>query len=102
MSILYISEYTELPTALYAGYRSMAPEPSILDQTVSIGGISTVSNPFSGSTNYVRLHTDAVCSVSFSTTTTAVATTINKRLATNQTEYFSVTPGGSVAVIANT
>ena len=102
MAILYISEYTELPTALYAGYRQMSPEPPIVEQTVSIGGASAHSNAFNGSTNIVRLHTDVICSIAFSNaSTTATATTVNKRLAQNQTEYFSVTPGGSVAVISN-
>jgi hypothetical protein len=103
MAILYISEYTELPTAQFTGYRPMAPEPSIRDQTIAIGGISAVSLPFSGFTNFVRIHSDTICSIQFSNaSTTATATTINKRLATNQTEYFSVTPGGTVAVITNT
>jgi hypothetical protein len=102
MSILYISEYTELPTAQFAGYRPMAPEPSITDQTVAIGGSSNVSLPFSGFTNFVRVHTDSICSIQFSNAnSTATATTLNKRLAINQTEYFSVTPGGTVAVITN-
>ena len=100
MAVLYISEYTELPTALYAGYRTMSPEPPVTEQTVSIGGGSTASNPFNGSTHFVRLHCDTICSVAFGPNPTA--TTINKRLATNQTEYFSVNPGDSVAVIANT
>ena len=102
MSILYISEYTELPTALYANYRPMAPEPTIRDQTLAIGGTS-VSTTFTTFTNFVRLHCDTICSVSFSNSSaTATATVLSKRLAQNQTEYFSVQPGGSVAVIANT
>jgi hypothetical protein len=102
MSILYISEYTELPTAQFSGYRPMAPEPSVIDQTIAIGGSSAASLPFSGKTNFVRIHTDSICSIQFSNaSTTATATTVNKRLAINQTEYFSVTPGGTVAVISN-
>jgi hypothetical protein len=101
MAVLYISEYTELPTALYAGYRQMAPEPSVIDQTLPIGGVSSQSNAFSSHTNFVRIHSDSICSINFSTSSTVTASTINKRLAQNQTEYFSVTPGGSVAVISN-
>jgi hypothetical protein len=49
----------------------------------------------------VRIHTDAICSISFGTAPTATAT--NRRLAANQTEYFGVPLGGSykVAVISN-
>jgi hypothetical protein len=99
MAILYVSEYTDIPTSVNAWFRNMAPEPSIVDQTIPITGSSNVSNAFSGSTNVVRLHTDAICSVSFGTSPTATAT--NKRLAQNQTEYFSVKPGSKVAVITN-
>jgi hypothetical protein len=102
MAAVYVSEYTELPTAQFAGYRPMAPEPAVAEQNLAITGRSVASNPFTGSTNFVRIHTDAICSIAFSgASTTATATVLVKRLAQNQTEYFSVIPGGTVAVIAN-
>ena len=47
----------------------------------------------------IRVHCDAICSISIGNS--PVATTTNKRLAANQTEYFGVIPGQQIAVITN-
>lgn len=98
MAVLYITEYSTLPFS--GGHPlNMVQEPGYTDQTVAIGS-STQSSAFGGNTRIVRLHTDAICSVLFGTNPTALTT--SKRLAANQTEYFSVVPGQKVAVVSNT
>lgn len=98
---LFVAEY--LSTGGTANHNVMGPlEPPIAEQVVGIGGVSAaIANPFSVQTNYVRIHTDTTCSIAFGVNPTA--TTNNKRLCANQTEYFSVPPGSNfkVAVIAN-
>lgn len=105
MAVLYITEYTEV-TVLPPGWVTQAPlEPPIAEQMVAISGASAVSNPFNSKTTYVRLHTDAICSVLFGVSTALpLATTSNQRLSANQTEYKGVRPGTgyAVAVISNT
>jgi hypothetical protein len=98
MAVLYVSEYQRLGLAqgqtVAAGH-----EPSVAEQAVVIGVGSTSSAAFSSRTNFVRLNCDSVCSVAFGASPTALTTA--KRMAANQTEFFAVAPGHSVAVIAN-
>lgn len=99
MATLYISEYAF--QAVTGGYSIAAAfEPAIATQTVSIGGSTTQSSAFNANTRFVRLHTDAICSVAFGSNPTA--TTSKMRMAANQTEYFAVNAGDKVAVITNT
>jgi hypothetical protein len=76
-----------------------AQEPSLASQIVAITGSSTQSGPFTVNTTFVRLHTDAICSVAFGPNPTAVTT--QKRMIAGQTEYFGVRPNDLVAVIVN-
>jgi hypothetical protein len=59
------------------------------------------SAAFNAKTTFVRLHTDAVCSIKFGTNPTASATTA--RMAAGQIEYHGVPVNQAfkVAVIAN-
>ena len=99
MATLYITEYEDVGPTL--SQIAQAPqEPRIANQTVAIGGTSTQSSAFNVRTRLVRLHTDAICSVDFGASPTAVAT--ESRMAANTTEFFGVTPGHKVAVITNT
>ena len=98
MALLYISEYQGV--AQVHGGLSAPQEPALVDQTpLSIGG-AVQSAAFQASTKVIRVHCDAICSIAFGTNPTA--TTSNKRLAANQTEYFGVLPGQFLSVIANT
>jgi hypothetical protein len=100
MAVLYISEYSDMRLS-YGQLAIQAPfEPSLAEQHVAIGGTSTPSSAFNDKTKFVRLHTDAICSVKFGTSPTAVTT--EKRMAAGQTEFFGVRPGDKVAVISNT
>ena len=100
MAVLYIAEYDKM--GIIRGQQTaIALEPPVAEQTVSIAGSSAQSSAFNAATRYVRLHTDAICSVLFGTDPTATAA--KKRMAANQTEYFAVPAGGThkVAVITN-
>ena len=98
MAFLWISEYASMP--VQAGkFLGVADEPALVVQPrLAIGGASAASFVFDKSTKFVRLHTDAICSVKFG----AVATLDDARLAANATEFFGVRGGDTVNVIANT
>lgn len=98
MAVLFITEYAKLAPVSGKSV-SVALAPPIAEQTVAIGGSSVQSSAVNTATRYVRLHTDAVCSVAFGTNPTATATTM--RLAAGQTEYFGVAPSTKIAVITN-
>jgi len=102
MAVLYVAEFVTVGgTGNYvvAGAQ-VAP---VAEQTIVISGSSTpVTNPFNANTAFVRVHTDAICSIAFGTNPTA---TVSKmRMSANQTEYFSVPLGANykIAVISNT
>jgi hypothetical protein len=98
MAVLYITEFNAIGGSgnfPVAG----AYQPPVAEQTVAVSGSSTQSAAFNVNTLFVRLHTDAICSIEFGASPTASLTTA--RMAANQTEYFNVVPGQKVAVIAN-
>lgn len=98
MAVAYISEYTDTP--VYIGQAiPVGQEPTLADQTVAIGA-EAKSSAFNANTTFIRIHVDAICSIKFGAAPTA--TTSNKRLAANQTEYFGVRPGDKVSIISNT
>lgn len=99
MAKLYISEYTRMPTDTRVSVPTGA-EPAIATQAVAISGTSAQSAAFNTNTRFIRVHTDAICSVKFGASPTA--TTDDARLAANQTEFFGVVAGQKVAVITNT
>lgn len=102
MAVLYITEYAGLMPSPVGGQGQVPMEPPLAEQTVAIGAGSVQSSAFNAKTRLVRLHTDAICSVSVDTGPTATAT--KGRLAANQTEYRGVPVTGTykVAVITNT
>lgn len=100
MATLYITEYAMCND-------SGAPlEPAVAEQTVAIAAGSAASAALNAETAFVRLHTDAICSVKFGTAPVAAAT--NARMAAGETRLHSVrrvADAGSrlkVAVITNT
>lgn len=99
MATLYITEYATLGSVL-GGVANIAPGVALVDPApVTIAGASAQSAAFNASTRYVRLHTDAICSIAFGADPTA--TTASRRMAADQTEYFAVEGGHKVAVITN-
>ena len=101
MATLYVTEFSDEGQSV-RGAIQIAAEPELASQTVSITGSNAASAAFNAATIYVRIHTDAICSIAFGTT--PVATAAKRRLAADQTEYFGVPVGGSykVGVILNT
>lgn len=100
MAKLYVTEFEQMPQ-LVGGRLAVAVAPPAVDQTpVAIGGASVQSAAFGVRAKFVRLHTDAICSVAFGSNPTATANSF--RMAANQTEYFGVTVADKVAVITNT
>jgi hypothetical protein len=95
MATCYIGEYSGGSPHAMAAPR----EPPLSEQTVEITGGSLQSAAFSGDTKMIRVNVDAACSILVGPNPTA--TTTNKRLAANQTEFFTVEPGHQLAVIAN-
>jgi len=96
MSTLYIAEFSKLYSNPN-GVAPMAAVPPLVQQTLAIGGSSVSSNAFNAATQFVRVHTDAACSINWG----AAATSATMRMAANQTEYFSVSAGQTVSVITN-
>lgn len=101
MATLYVTEYAELPIGPAGRVGQMPMEPPLAEQAIAFT-THTESAAFNAKTRFVRIHTDAICSVLFGAA--PVATTGSGRLAANQTEYRAVPPGASykVSVVANT
>jgi len=105
MSKLYISEYARMTQASGPGNAVIqAPEePPIASQVVDFTSGAAQSAAFNAKTRFLRLHTDAICSVKFAANPTA--TVNDARLAAGQTELRGIPADGSaskVSAIANT
>ena len=102
MSTLYVTEFNQMPITTN-GIPDAAMTPPIAEQTVAIGGTSAPSAAFNPQTTFVRIASDAVCSIAWAPIGgSPTATTANMRLPANAPEYFGVQPGGKLAVISNT
>jgi hypothetical protein len=105
MAVLYIAEYAEA-VIVQGSLLPVPTEPPLAEQTVAIGGTSTQSSALNAKTRFIRLHTDAICSILVGVNPTA--TTGKQRMAAGQTEFKRVdkltTAAGTtkVAVISNT
>lgn len=93
---LYISEYAQNSTMT----PTLVDEPALVNQKVDFTAGTTQSNAFRTDTKMVRLHSEVICSIKFGTNPTAAIT--DARMVAGQTEYFKISPGYKVAVIANT
>jgi hypothetical protein len=102
MATVYITEYARQGRDASGFQMVVADEPPVANQTVAITAGSVQSSAVNALTKFLRIHTDAICSIEIGTNPTATATT--RRLAANSTEYFSIPLGASykVAVITNT
>jgi hypothetical protein len=101
LAVLYISEFADEAQTVRGGM-AFAQQPAIAEQTVVIGAGSLQSSAFNATTTFVRIETDAICSITFGTNPTATAT--KARMAAGSVEYFGVPVGLAykVAVITNT
>lgn len=99
MSLLYISEYTDVGHA--PDSVPVAAEPCVDQAPVTFTASAGQSAAFRSNTKLVRIHVDGIASILFGTNPTAVANT-NKRMTAGQTEYFYVPAGQSFKVSAVT
>jgi hypothetical protein len=95
MAKVYIAEFSGL-----AGHGAQVGSGLITQQVVAIGA-ETDSAAFNAATAFIRVHADAICSITIGASPTA--TTNMMRLAADQTEYFGVVGGvDKLSVITNT
>lgn len=97
---------TELNEVQYVGIQGntgsnlqIAKVPPVAEQKLGVSGASVQSAAFNSATKYVRLYTDIACCVAWGTNPVAVTTSMPMSAAS--AEYFGVTVGHKVAVIAN-
>lgn len=100
MAILDITEYQELAIAGRGHLVLSGQEPSLMNQQISIGGVSAQSTAFADTTRFIRLHADVACRVAIGANPTASATSM--RIGAGGTEYLGVRPGLKIAVISTT
>lgn len=99
MASLYISEFPHGVSTDGTMKPEFLPQPSLVDQKLTIGAGSVQSAAFSGTTRFVLLQADAVCSILFGANPTASAA--NMRVPAGVYIIFGVAPGEIVAVITN-
>ena len=97
MAVISIREYEQMGDSS-GGALQVAREPAVAAQSLAVGGGSVASNAFNVRCRYIRVQTDVRCSLDFGAAPTATATSCT--LAAGATEYFAVTAGHKVAVIA--
>jgi hypothetical protein len=105
MAVLYVTEFAQAGYAAGGGVIPVGSELHNASQTMAItGGSTTLTNSFRNNTNLIRVHTDVICSVEIGPTATVTASTTSRRMAANQTEYYTVPIGAAfnIAVISNT
>lgn len=100
MAILYGSEYADIVSTVRGG-TAIPKDPPLASWTIAIGGVSVQSPAFNANTKFVRIHSDAICSIK-NNLSNPVATATDDRWAANQTEFRGVDPGNKLAVITNT
>lgn len=98
MAVLYITEYSELAKDSLGNVVSAGKEPRETVQAVTFS-TTTQSAAFSNETRFVRLWSDTACFVEFGVNPTANNAN-DTPLAASTAEFFGVTPGQKVAVVA--
>lgn len=97
MAVADISEYPVLARDNRGSVIATGVEPSDAHQQLTIG-VEVKSAAFGGNTRFVRVHAESAIRIKFGPTPTASAT--SPRMAAGSTEYFGVTPGHQISVIA--
>lgn len=100
MAKVYISEFNAPQDTPAHSTQVAFDSDATIDQVVDFSGGVQSSVAFSSTTALIRVHVDAVCS--FKVGKAPVATTANKRIAADQTEYLCVKAGDKLSAIANT
>lgn len=100
MTKLYIQEFDGVASTDNDGAIDTFPQPPVATQVVDYTGGATPSVAFNARTQFVEIHTDAICSILFGAT--PVATTSSPRMAANETRKYGVVAGQKVSAITNT
>ena len=101
MATLYITEFhNQVVDSNGRPLTGRGQLPAVAEQTVAIGAGSVVSAAFNSQTTFIRVCSDAVCSIVAGAAPTA--TPNNMRLPANSPDYFAVKAGQKLAVITNT
>lgn len=98
MTTLYVAEFSSIRNA--GAYPAQVVQmPPLAEQTVAIGASSVpCTNAFGSSTTTIRVAVDTNCCILIGAAPTA--TTAKCYMPTGTVEYFSVSPGDKIAVIA--
>lgn len=97
MGKLYITEFQGTGIDSLGREMQAAKEPSLGTQIVDFAA-SVQSATLNAATTLVRVHTDSTCHVTFGTNPTA--TTSNRRMVSDQTEYFVVQANSGLKIAA--
>jgi len=103
MATLTVTEFTTPFVERSAGM-PMVRGPKTAQNNVAIGATTTQSAAFAATTGVIRVHTDTTCCIEVggtNPTAIIVGSTGSSRMVAGATEYFYVTPGHKIAVIAS-
>lgn len=100
MATVDITEYQNVANDGVGNRVAAGVEPARVVQQVPISGVSAQSAAVNDATKFLRIHTDSTIRIAFGMSPVASAT--SQRMVANSTEYFGITPGVKVAVIAAT
>ena len=98
MSKLYISEFSAQATGSYNQVLQLPQLPPTAGQVVTFT-TSTQSSALNAATTFVRVVADADCHLEVGGNPTATTSSVVK-LTAGSAEYFGVTPGHKIAVVA--
>src|SRR5687768_7703992 len=101
MAKLYISEFGGFG-ANGSQVAMISTAMQDLDRSITLTTSPAWSTtPIDAATSVVRLHADAICSFAIVASTTEGAAITHKRMAADQTEYFSLPFGKYISAISN-
>jgi hypothetical protein len=96
---VFITEHNR-PRIVHGAPLPVVELPPLVTQRLVNGAVSVQSSAFGSQTRTIGVHADAIVSIAVGVNPTA--TTSDKRMAANTTEYFFVEAGQRLAVINNT
>lgn len=97
MATVDITEYQNVAFDGLGARVAAGVEPARRVMQIPVGASSQTSQPILDTTKFVRVHTDSTIRIQFA----GVAGPTSQRMPANSTEYFGVTPGISISVIAS-
>lgn len=99
MAFLYISEFQHLG---FDGSSSpvLSPKvPAAVEQQLPIDGGQHASSAWGNTTHFIMVNTDVACCLAFAESGVPTAVNSAHRLGANETRFYTVKAGGTLAVI---